>query len=69
MMNRTLRHRLQKLEVRLKPVSKPIHHVIHFVAANGEVTCKLTFENGQQKWWYAPGHELENRQVSSGVLR
>ena len=57
MLNRTLTHRLKKLAGRFRPPEEPSDHVIQFVEANGDVTCTLTWENGQQKWWYAPGHE------------
>ena len=57
MLSRSLSGRLNRLEARFGPASEPIHYVIRFVDSNGKVTSTLTFENGQQKWWYAPGHE------------
>jgi hypothetical protein len=68
MISRTLAHRLTKLEGRLAP--PPKHGiVINFVAPGREVTGTLTFVDGREERWYAPGHEPENRQMSSGVLR
>ena len=70
MIHRSLRYRLRRLQDRFAPAIEPVHiFVIHFVDGKGEVTSRLTLGNGEKKWWYAPGHEPENPEMSSGVSR
>ena len=70
MMRRSLQYRLRRPQDRFAPATEPVHiFVIEYVDANGEVTSRLTLGNGEQKWWYAPGHEPENPEMSSGVRR
>ena len=57
MTNRTLRQRLKKLEARFSVGTEPFHLVLGFVAANGDVTGTVTFRDGKEEWWHAPGHE------------
>ena len=56
-MIRSLHNRLSRMERRFAPTMQPPNFLVQFVGPNREITGTLTWENGEQKWWYAPGHE------------
>jgi len=63
-MIRGVHNRLKRLERRFAPAIEPPNIVVQFVEATGEITSTLTLENGQERWWYAPGHEpCESAQI------
>ena len=61
MMTRTLNGRLRRLAAVLQPPQRARgpNIRVHLVEPGGEITSTITFEDGAQKWWFAPGHERE----------
>ena len=74
MISRTLSRRLRQLEARLQPARKDnFQMTVQFIEPGTmAVVSKLMIEDGQQSWWYAPGHEpLEScaTGTSTGLVR
>jgi len=69
MINRTVARRLEKLEARCGSAASLEFEISFIEPGTMAVVSKLTTSNGRDEWWYAPGHEPGERQMSSDVLR